>query len=345
MTRTEAPRTHIAPRFAGERRLAMVERRVPEPGEGELLLEVLANAICGSDRGLWERGCDVTPGHEAAGVVVAAGLGTTVPPGTLGVVYLMGFCGSCRSCRLGLTNQCLAKRSDMGFTHDGGYGPYELVAESSFFPVDADMDPAEATLLLDVMGTSGHAIGRARLVRSDIESVAVAGAGPTGLGAVAMARLLLGPDVTVVIADPDRGRLALAERLGASVVDPAQRSIADGLAAAGLQGGADIAIDTSGSEQARRALLKALGRRGVLVCVGHGGGLLLDVSQDVIAPERAILGSEYFRFDELPGNLELLRRHHDDLAPMVTHRFPRARLAEALETFFGGGTGKVVVVP
>ncbi len=70
----------------------------------------------------------------------------------------------------------------MGFTQDGGYGPYELVHETNFFPVDADVGLADATLLLDVMGTSGHANARAQLVRPDIESAYIAGAGPIGLG-------------------------------------------------------------------------------------------------------------------------------------------------------------------
>ena len=99
------PRTYVAPRFAGHQRLTSVEQQVPMPGHGQLLIEVRANAICGTDRGLWEAGCGVVPGHEAAGVVIARGPGTSVPVGALGVVYLMAFCGECRSCRLGLANR------------------------------------------------------------------------------------------------------------------------------------------------------------------------------------------------------------------------------------------------
>ena len=295
------------------------------PGHSQLLIEVRANAICGTDRGLWEAGCDVVPGHEAAGVVIARGPGTTVPVGALGVVYLMAFCGECRSCRLGLTNQCLAKRGDMGFTRDGGYGRFELVDEPCFFEVDADLDPAEATLLLDVMGTAGHAIERARRVREDVASVVVAGAGPVGLGVVAMTRLLLGAEVSVIVADHDSARLAIAAGLGAHTVDLASRSIADATAETDLSNGADVAVDTSGRESARLELVGALGPRGVLMCVGHGEGLSLDVSRDLIAPERAVLGSEYFRFDELSRNLGLLRGHRAELSRIITHRVPRAR--------------------
>ena len=143
-----------------------------------------------------------------------AGPETSTPVGTPGVVFLMDFCGQCRSCRLGYTNQCSAKRADMGFSHDGGYGPYELVHENVFFPVTPDVPLTEATMLLDVMGTGGHAIARAQLVRPDIESLLVAGAGPIGLGVLAMAKLLLGDDLPVYVADSIPYRLGLAERLG-----------------------------------------------------------------------------------------------------------------------------------
>ena len=338
----EIPDRVRAPRFAGGHRIDVWERDVRRPGEGELLIEVRANAICGTDRQQWIEGSDVVPGHEAAGVVIAAGGGTTTPVGTPGVVFLMDFCGKCRSCRAGATNQCLAKRVDMGFTRDGGYGPYELVHEGHFFPVPGDLPMAEATLLLDVMGTTGHAIDRARLLVPEIRSVAVSGAGPLGLGFTVVARLLLGPDVPVVVADVQPARLALVETLGGRAVDLRDRSLAQGLRAHGLEE-VDVTIDTAGRTVARRALLNATAKRGVLVCVGHGEDLDMAVSPDLIAPERGVLGSEYFRFDELPRNLALLRAHRGDLAPIITHRFPIADLAQAFELFMSGATGKVVV--
>jgi threonine dehydrogenase-like Zn-dependent dehydrogenase len=106
----------------------------------------------------------------------------------------------------------------------------------------------------------------------------------------------------------------------------------------------DVTIDTAGRSESRRALLDATAKRGALVCVGHGEGLDLAISADLIAPERAVLGSEYFRYDELPGNLALLLAHRDELAPIVTHRFPVDMLAEAFDLFMAGETGKVVIV-
>jgi threonine dehydrogenase-like Zn-dependent dehydrogenase len=332
----------LAPRFVGGGQIGTWEREVPQPGRGQLLIQVRANAICGTDREQYMLGSTAVPGHEAAGIVVRAGEGASIAVGTPGVVFLMDFCGSCRSCLAGATNQCLAKRADMGFTHDGGYGRYELVHESNFFSIPTALPLAEATLLLDVMGTTGHAFARARLVADDVRAVAVSGAGPIGLGLVVMGRLVLGADVPVVVADVQSTRLELIGELGGHPVDLRATTLSGGLRALGLTE-VDVAIDTAGKSASRRMLLDVLAKRGALVCVGHGEGLELTISPDLIAPERTILGSEYFRFDELPGNLDLLREHMDELAPIITHRFPVDELSRAFELFMSGATGKVVV--
>jgi threonine 3-dehydrogenase len=197
-------------------------------------------------------------------------------------------------------------------------------------------------LLLDIMGTGGHAIKRAQLVHPDIQSVVVTGSGPIGLGVVAMARLLLGPDVPLVVTDLVDFRLELAKKLGALTANVGKEPLADGLKRHGL-GEVDLAIDTSGRTVARRAAVDALAKRGVLVCVGHGEDLNLSISPDLIAPERAVLGSEYFRYDELPGNLGIFRANRDYLGKIATHRFPVAEIEAAFETFIEGNTGKVIV--
>ncbi len=342
MTTEPAPPTAPAPRFSGGGEISFAERPVPRPGPGQLLLAVGANAICGTDRKQYLEGSEVTPGHEAAGVVAAAGEGASIAEGTAGVVYLMDYCGSCRSCRGGFTNQCLAKRADMGFTHDGGYGPYELVHETNFFPIASAIPLWQAPLLLDVMGTSGHAIGRALLVRPEIESVLITGAGPVGLGLLAAARLTFSEGTRILVTDVTPYRLALVERLGGIPIDASKQRIAEALRRNDLDE-VDACFDSTGRGAVRQEALDCLGRRGVLVCVGHGEQLVLDVSMDLIAPERAVLGSEYFRFDELPANLELLHAQRDYLGQIITHRFPVSQIDQAFRVFFSGESGKVIV--
>lgn len=331
------PITALAPRFLGGGKIEFVEHTYRDPGPGELLLTVEADAVCGSDREQYFEGSECIPGHEGAGTVLVAGEGTTTPVGARGAVYLMDYCGACRSCRLGLTNQCSAKRNDMGFTADGAYGPYEIVHESMFFPVPAGISAVEATLLLDVMGTSGHALARLRRMREDVTSLYIAGAGPVGLGVLAMAKVRL-PDAAVYISDFSRWRLDFVQSLGGIPVDLTQEGSASALS------DIDAAVDTTGKTVARETALHLLGQRGVLVCVGHGEGLSLSVSPDLIATERTVMGSEYFTFGEMAANLETLLANRELFGRIITHQVPRSEISRAFDLFLGGETGKVVVV-
>src|SRR4051812_38401664 len=100
MIATSLPRSMRVPEFTGQGKIGWAERSVPEPGPGQLLIQVKANALCGSERGQFYNGSAATPGHEAAGVVVAAGSDTHTALGARGVIFLMDFCGECRSCKL-----------------------------------------------------------------------------------------------------------------------------------------------------------------------------------------------------------------------------------------------------
>lgn len=336
------PERALYPKFLGQSRIEFIEKDVPAPQEGELLIRSGANALCGSERNQFNNGSDITPGHEMAGIVAAAGKGTKIKEGTKGVVFLMGYCGRCRSCKAGYTNQCLDKKADIGFSRDGGYGPYIVIDEKWFFPVDSNVNHGDATLLLDIMGTGGHALNRAGLIRKDYESIVVAGAGPIGLGVLAMSKLTLGKKIPVFVSDVIPYRLNLVEKLGGIPVDVKKTPLETAVREK-IKEGADLAVDTSGKSAARVSCMKSLAQRGTLVCVGHGENLDLNVSRDMIGPERAVLGSEYFAFSEFRENYRLFRANLEYLSRIITHRFPVKELKKAFEIFFGGETGKVIV--
>jgi threonine dehydrogenase-like Zn-dependent dehydrogenase len=277
---------------------------------------------------------ETVQGHEAAGEVIATGPGTSTPIGTRGVVYLMVYCGRCRSCRYGATNVCLAKQGDMGFNRPGGLGPFEVVEERLFFPVDDRIPLPTATALLDLMGTSGHALDRAFRLRSDITDLYVAGAGPVGLGVLLMAKLRFGADFPVFISDLSPWRLEFAAGMGGRPVR---------VDAVGNLPLVDAAVDTSGRSAARQAAVRRLNRRGVLVCVGHGEGLELDVSPDLVSNEAGVIGSEYFPYGDFAANHALLLEHLDEVDRVITHRFDLSETQGAFEAFLSGETGKVVV--
>jgi threonine dehydrogenase-like Zn-dependent dehydrogenase len=244
----------------------------------------------------------------------------------------MVYCGRCRSCQFGATNVCLDKRGDMGFNRDGGLGPFEVVDEQVFFAIDDSIPYVEATALLDVMGTSSHALDRALSIRSDITDLYVAGAGPVGLGVLLMAKLRFGDDFPVYVHDISPWRLDFAESMGGlPVADMSKLPLVD------------AAVDASGRGDARQVAVRRLNRRGVLVCVGHGQGLELEVSPDLVSNEAAVIGSEYFPYADLTANHQLLKENPDRVSRLITHRFDLAETEVAFSTFFGGETGKVVV--
>ncbi len=339
------PQTMSAARFPGRGKIKFTRKPVPEPGTGQLLVKVKANALCGSEREQLSDGVPVTPGHEVAGIVVAAGPETRTPTGTPGVVYAIDFCGRCRSCKLGFTNECLDSDGVIGYTKDGGYASYVLINERVFFPIDADIPLTEATLLLDTMGTSAHAIKLAQRSRPDIESLLVAGAGPIGLGVLVMAKRILGADLPVVISDFSPYRLEMAALMGGVPVNLNETDLAGGLRRHGFIN-VDLAIDTAGKRAAREACFGVLSRRGILVCVGAGEHLTVEVLPDLIDPERTIIGSQYFCFHELYEYQRQLREkseHSDRLRRIITHRFSLNQLERAFDVFFSGEAGKVVI--
>ena len=184
-----------------------------------MLIRVEACALCGSDRHALESGAPVTPGHETAGEVVETGPGVDAPrPGTRGIVYLVDFCGACAACRRGWTNVCLDRRRMYGFDASGGFADYQVVRAGCFVPVDPRVRPGQATALLDLLGTAGHALRRAG--PPPPRRVLVLGCGPIGLGALAMSAALgIAERYGVDLAGH---RLELVERLGAVPVDAAK---------------------------------------------------------------------------------------------------------------------------
>lgn len=334
------PSTLIAPRFPGGQQIEFLERPTPEPGPGEVLIRVAANVLCGSDGYAYRDGCPVTPGHEVTGEIVAVGPGGSVQPGANGVVFLMQYCGACRSCGVSATNQCLSKRGDIGFNRDGGYQPYIVVGENTFY--QTDLRGRDATLLLDVMGTGGHAISRAQLVHKDMENAVIIGAGPVGLAVLCMLKIRMGADFPVAISDVTPYRLKLAEQLGGVPINVSEGPLLAGLQKAGF-GWMDAAFDSAGRTEAREEAMQVLAPRGVMVLVGHGGSIAIDASFGLIIPERAVLGSEYFRFDEFAANYDALQQHRSYLNQIITHVYPQDGLREAFRLFFSGQSGKIAI--
>ena len=330
----------LAARFLGHGRIELVDRPVPEPGPGELLLRNHACASCGTDRGAYVEGSTVTPGHEIAGTVVAAG-GDEAPAGTAGVVYLVDFCGECYACRRGSTNMCLDRRRMYGFTADGGFAEYVAVRARCFLPVGGAVPLDTAPALLDLFGTPLHALRRAGV--DGASTAAVIGCGPVGLGAVAVARAL--GIAAVYAVDIAPYRLALAEQLGAIVVDAAAADPVTRILEHAPDG-CEIVVEAAGLTETQRQAIEVAAPGGCVVVVAHNHDALPVLTlADLIQRERSLVGSEYFPIGTFPDTLALVASRRVDPAPLLTHRFPLERIEEAFEAFWSRETGKVLVEP
>lgn len=209
-------------------RLSVEERPTPSPAKGQLLLEVTACGICGSDlharthadeladagaaagyHGLARAGDEVVFGHEFSGVVTDRGPRTGGPkPGTPVVALPLLRAGGAVHA-MGLSPHA-----------PGAYAEQVVVEASLALPVPNGLDPAYAALT-EPMAVAWHAVRRGAVKRGQV--AVVIGCGPIGLAVIAM--LKASGVRTVVASDFSAGRRALAERMGADiVVDPAAES-------------------------------------------------------------------------------------------------------------------------
>ena len=134
--------------------LRLVERPVPEPGPGELLVRVICCGVCRTDLHLTEgdlppKAPHITPGHEVVGEVVATGPGATRfhAGDRVGVAWLAGTDGTCHYCRTARENLCPAS-TYTGWDRHGGYAEYLTAADAFVHPLPGGFTDAELAPLL-----------------------------------------------------------------------------------------------------------------------------------------------------------------------------------------------------
>src|SRR6516162_3991810 len=149
--------------------LRLIEREVPEPGPGQLLIRVLKCGVCRTDLHLAEgdlkpKAPEVTPGHEVVGEVVAAGPGVTrfTVGDRVGAAWLAGTDGSCRFCRRGLENLC-PRSVYTGWDIQGGYADYLVASDAYVYELPRGFSDAELAPLLCAGIIGYRALRRAEL--------------------------------------------------------------------------------------------------------------------------------------------------------------------------------------
>jgi L-iditol 2-dehydrogenase len=312
----------------GPRDVALVERPVPRPGPGEVLVEVASVGVCGSDTHYYDHGRigsyvveqPLVLGHEAAGRITEVGPGVaadrvgqrvSIEPGVPDFI--------CEQCLAGRYNLCPRMQFFATPPIDGAFAEYVLVHAAFAHPVP-DVIGDDAAALLEPLSVGIWACRNGGVTAGS--RVLVTGAGPIGLVATQTALAFGATEVTV--SDVNHTRLALAKEVGATaVVDPRERDITR------LDRPPQILLECSGHPTATNAAIRALDRAGRAVLVGMGGDEIpLPLS---VVQERELEVTGTFRYaNTWPTAIALVASGRVDVDRLVTGSYPLERAEAAL---------------
>ncbi|MFE4663576.1 alcohol dehydrogenase catalytic domain-containing protein [Streptomyces sp. NPDC056716] len=309
----------------------------PDPAANEVVIEVRACGICGTDLhllsgGLGDGRFPLVPGHESWGEVVAVGTGVhDHRVGDLVAVDPSLHCGRCGRCLRGQGNMC-EDWGAIGATRPGAWAEYVAVPEANCHRLGESF-PWEAAALLEPVACAVRGLDRLR-PRAD-EPAVVCGAGTMGL---ILALLLdargVGP-VTVV--DPNPARRELAARLtDATARHPDEVT--------GLR--VPWVVEATGHPSGFTQALDLVDRAGHLLVFGVAPpAARVEVSPyRVYADELTIVGSMAI-LHSFPAAVDTVRRHAARLTPLVTAAFGLGDIGTALDGVRAGTTVKTLIVP
>jgi len=300
-------------------RAHVVERPVPEPAAGEVLVKVARVGLCGTDLStfLGKNPLVSYPrviGHEVAGVVADTGarVDPRFSPGTRVAVSPYKNCGRCPACRAGRPNACRANET-LGVQREGALAEYVVTPASRLY-TSASLS-LDHLALVEPFSVGMHAVARGRVTPDD--TVLVIGCGGVGAGAVAGAA---GRGARVIALDLDAGKLALARALGASdTVSATDQGAADAIAGLTAGDGPSVVIEAVGSATTYRLALDLVAPCGRIVCIGWVKGDVSLEARHLVAKEVDLLGSRNAmgEFDEV---IALFESGRIDPARVVTDR-------------------------
>jgi threonine dehydrogenase-like Zn-dependent dehydrogenase len=328
--------------FEGEGRLVVRDVPDPLPGPDEVLVEVEACGVCGSDVQIINvpPGHPSTPpvviGHEFVGWVRAVGSAVhDVPIGLRVVVDPDPKCGACDSCRSGRPANCVNIVA-LGVHRDGALARYVAAPADSVYAISPDV-PAEMAALVEPLACVVNGTNRAALRPG--ESVVVFGAGAIGCLFIAVFRAAGAGRIVAV--EPSAARGAVARAVGADTVLTAEDWTARRSEL--LPHGADVVVDAVGSVLPQAIEAAGMGAR--VVVFGMNGNARPPVHQvEIVEKGLAILGSYISNFT-FPAAIRLVESGRLNLAPMITATIPLDETPAGIERLRSGDAVKIVIKP
>ena len=327
-----------------ERGGAVSVRDVPEPplpGPAEVLVEMLACGICGSDLMTWyqDTRAPMVPGHEPVGRIIAAGDGASLPVGTRVFAHHHVPCLDCERCRAGRDTLC--DRFRRTALQPGGLAERFLVpaenAALDLLEVPESVSDTAATLIepLACVLRGQRLAGLARA-----HGLAVLGAGSMGIFQIQAARAA--GVQRVVCVEPRADRRALAEEAGAVAVAGASADLVRSALGGAL---ADVVIVCTHAPEAIAAALHLAAPGGVVqLFAPTRPGELVGLDLGAVFFSEVTLQSTYSAGPaDTREALALIASGAVDLEPVVTHRVDLERIAEGFALARSGEALKVVV--
>lgn len=264
---------------------------VTELKAGEVLLKLHYVGFCGSDINTFMGRNTmalnpVIPGHEVGAVIEAVGedVPDTLKPGMVVTCNPYTNCGKCASCRNGRVNACQHNET-LGVQRNGAMKEYIALPWQKVIPAGT-LDP-KTSALVEPMSVGFHAVDRAQV--SDIDVVMVIGCGMVGMGAIVRSVLR---GATVIAADIDDEKLALAQQMGATytlntIKEDAHAKLSE------LTGGfgPDVIIEAVGSVPTYQMAINEVAFTGRVVCIGYAKSEVSFQTKYFVQKELDIRGS------------------------------------------------------
>ena len=340
--------------YKGKERIDVEDVDDPELDEGEVLVEIDACAVCGTDLRTFRHGDKkIEPprilGHEFCGRVVDSRAEANVSIGDRVVMYIVLPCGECRYCQMGRQNLCL-NRTTMSYHHDGAFAPLmkvpaKGVANGHLFKVESDM-PSDQMGLAEPLGCVINAHGKLKIGLYD--TVAVIGAGPIGVMHAVVSRLQGAQKVWML--DTMASRLEMAERFD---IDGTVQVKSDG---SHLQRMSEL-TDGLGPSVVIVACSNAHAQADALEIVGKGGRVEFFGGLPKSAPtavlntnhlhykEIVITGSYSEKMSDFQASQALIQSGRFPADKIITHHLPLERINEAFPLMESGEALKVCIQP
>jgi len=329
----------------------LVDLPVPEPGPDDVLVQVKATAICGTDIHIYEWNewaqqrikLPMTFGHEFCGEVVKVGERVAhIKPGDLIAAETHVPCGHCYQCQTGNRHVC-ENLAILGVHTDGAFSEYASIPAVCAWRLEPGTDP-ELGALLEPMGVATHGL----LVEPvDGDSVAIVGCGPIGIFAAQVAAALGAHPLLIMDINPDR--LAMAQRIvpQAKGLNPAKDDVVTFVHDATDGRGVDVSVELSGSVPGTRLAFDLVRIGGRVSLVGlTGEPVTLHTTDDIIYREVTVKGSTgrlmwktWWQMDRL------LASGRVDPRKVITHRFALADYEKAFDLARSGKAGKIILLP